>query len=147
MKNKITASGIIVFRNNNNHPEILGLIALPKHRKRSKGRYDVPKGRIDPGETSSEAAYRECFEESGLQPKLINKETPIVHGQLCLWVGEVSPEEEVVISQNPHTGEHEHEGYEWLTLADARKKCLNYLRPFVIDAEKQIWQYFKLWRR
>ena len=51
-ENNITASGIIIFRNKNNNPEILGLVALPKHRKRSKGMYDMPKGRIDDGETA-----------------------------------------------------------------------------------------------
>ena len=52
---KITASGFIVFRNKNNYPQILALTALPKHRKRSKGKYDVPKGRIDEGETPIQA--------------------------------------------------------------------------------------------
>ena len=146
MKNKITASGIIVFRNNNNHPEILGLVALPKHRKRSKGKYDVPKGRIDEGETPKQAAFRECYEESSLIPKLINTD-PIVSGPLALWIGEVHPDDEVKLLINPYTGEFEHESYEWLALKKMKRSCLNYLRPFVSDAEKQIWNYFKLWRR
>ena len=144
--NKITASGIIVFRNVNNNPELLGLIALPKHRKRSKGRYDVPKGRIDEGETILQAAYRECFEESGLEPKIINN-NPIVSGPLALWIGEVDPDDEVVLTDNPYTGELEHEGYEWLTMKDMRKNCLNYLRPFIIKSEKEIWEYFRYWSR
>lgn len=143
---KVTASGIIVFRNSNNNPEILGLIALPKHRKRSKGQYDIPKGRIDSGETPLEAAFRECYEESKLKPKIINNE-PIVNGPLSLWVGEVSHEDEVVINRNPYTGEFEHEGYKWLPMSDMKKRCLNYLRPFMIKAEPQIWEYFKSWRR
>ena len=143
-KNKISASGIIIFRNKNNNPELLGLIALPKHRKRSKGKYDVPKGRIDQGETPIDAAFRECFEESNLEPKLIIKE-PIVNGPLALWIGEVDYDDHVVCHKNPYTGELEHEGYEWLTINDMKNNCLNYLRPFIIKAEKEIWNHFSLW--
>ena len=146
MKNQIniTASGIIVFRNKNNHPEILGLIALPKYRKRSKGIYDVPKGRIDEGETPYQSAFRECLEESGLNPKLIIKE-PIVDGPLALWIGHVDPEDEVVLEANPYSGEYEHEGYKWLTIKEMKSNCLNYLRPIINKAEKEILDYFKIW--
>ena len=91
MKNntKITASGFIIFRNYNNHPQVLGLVALPKHRKRSKGKYDVPKGRIDEGETAFEAAKRECFEESGLTDLRLISANAITKGPMSLWVAEV----------------------------------------------------------
>ena len=147
IKKKITASGIIVFRNKNNNPELLGLVALPKNRKRSKGLYDVPKGRIDDGETPLQAAYRECYEECGLQPKIINIDNPIIHGALCLWLGEVKIDDEVELSHNPYTGEYEHEGYEWLSIKLLKDKCLNYLRPFIIDVEKDVWKSLKLWSK
>ena len=139
----ITASGIIVFRNNYNHPEILGLIALPKVRKRTNGTYDIPKGSIDRGETSLEAAKRECFEESGLRPKLISN-IPIEYGPMQLWIGEVDSDSEIVIASNPHSGEVEHEGHEWLSIKKAKKECLNYLKPFIVDAEKILWEHFKI---
>tara|TARA_A100001515_G_scaffold87753_1_gene69761 strand:- start:366 stop:815 length:450 start_codon:yes stop_codon:yes gene_type:complete len=144
---KITASGIIVFRNKNNHPEILGLIALPKHRKRSKGKYDFPKGRIDEGETPIQAAYRECYEESSLEPRIINTNKPVINGPLCLWLGEVSPDDTVALNSNPYTGEMEHEGYKWLSIKETKKECLNYLRPFIIQSEPIIWDYFNIWRK
>ena len=144
---KITAAGILVFRNKNNYPEILGLIALPKHRKRSKGKYDVPKGRIDEGESILQAAFRECYEESKLVPKIINIDKPVIHGQLCLWLGEVDVDDEISLSANPHTGENEHEGYAWLTIKEIKKNCLNYLKPFIIDLEKEIWEYFNIWSK
>ena len=146
-KTNITASGIIVFRNKNNHPEILGLVALPKHRKRSKGRYDVPKGRIDEGESPIQASLRECYEESGLEPKIINKNDPVINGPLCLWLGEVSADDDVKLTPNPYTGEVEHEGYEWLTIKKMKGNCLNYLRPFITEVEEDIWQHFKIWRK
>jgi|TARA_R110000823_G_scaffold199313_2_gene330460 8-oxo-dGTP pyrophosphatase MutT (NUDIX family) len=141
----VTASGIIVFRNNNNNPEVLGLIALPKHRKRSKGRYDVPKGMIDEGETVIQSAFRECFEETHLEPRLISK-VPITYGHLVLWLGEVMPDDKIILGKNPYTGKIEHEGYEWLSIKTLKNNCLNYLRPFIIDAEKIIWDYFNIWR-
>ncbi len=147
MKNKtISASGILVFRNKNNNPQILGLIALPKHRKRSKGKFDVPKGRIDEGETELEAAFRECLEESSLEPKLIQRE-PIVNGPLALWIGEVDPYDEVVINKNPYTGDMEHEGYEWVSLKEMKSNCLNYIRPFVVKAEPIIWNHLNIWKK
>lgn len=147
MKQNISASGIIVFRNKNNYPEILGLVALPKHRKRSKGKYDLPKGRIDEGETTLQAALRECYEESGLKPKIININNPVINGPLCLWLGEVSPDDEVMLTANPYTDEYEHEGYEWISIRMMKDQCLNYLRPFIIEIEKDIWEHFKLWRK
>ena len=149
MKNntKITASGFIIFRNYNNHPQVLGLVALPKHRKRSKGKYDVPKGRIDEGETAFEAAKRECFEESGLTDLRLISANAITKGPMSLWVAEVQPEEDIILSKNPFTGEVEHESYEWLSIKDIKKNCLNYLRPFIVEAEPIIWNYFKIWDR
>ena len=145
-KTNITASGIIVFRNKNNNPEILGLIALPKYRKRSKGIYDIPKGRIDDGETIKQSAIRECLEESGLSPKLIN-EKPIINGQLALWIGEVDQDDEVILTVNPYTGEYEHEGYDWLSIKEMKNNCLNYLRPIIIKSEQEIWDHFKFWSK
>lgn len=140
---KVTASGIIVFRNNFNKPEVLGLIALPKHRRRTGGKYDVPKGSIDSGESAYKAAKRECFEECGLRPKLISKE-PIVFGSISLWVGYVDIDDSVIIGSNPVTGEVEHEGYEWIPISKLKSECLRYLKSHIIAAEKIIWEYFKI---
>ena len=103
----VTAAGIIIFRNKNNYPVFLGLKALPKFRRKNKGTYDIPKGRIDPGETQFQAALRECFEESGLEPVRIVA-GPYVDGPMVVWLGETY-DERVVISENPMTREREHE--------------------------------------
>tara|TARA_R110002167_G_scaffold126175_2_gene306778 strand:+ start:114 stop:560 length:447 start_codon:yes stop_codon:yes gene_type:complete len=145
-KTNITASGIIVFRNKNNNPELLGLVALPRYRKRSKGIYDIPKGRIDDGETAKQSAFRECLEESGLTPTLINEE-PVVNGALILWIGEVSSDDEVILVPNPYTGEYEHEGYVWIGIKEMKNSCLNYLRPAIIEAEKEIWNHLRIWSK
>jgi 8-oxo-dGTP pyrophosphatase MutT (NUDIX family) len=123
------------------------LIALPKHRKRSKGKYDIPKGRVDEGESTLDAAFRECYEESNLTPKIINMNKPIISGALCLWVGEVDVDDEVKIKSNPHTGEQEHVGHDWISLNTMKNNCLNYLRPCIIEAQPIIWDYFNIWKK
>ena len=124
MKN-VTAAGIIIFKNENNVPMFLGLKALRKFRKKNKGVYDIPKGRVDPGETPFEAAKRECFEETGITPLRIVA-GPFIDGPLAVWLGETD-EELVTIGKNPETGAVEHEGYRWMSTKDLKATCLNYL--------------------
>ena len=40
------------------------------------GKWDLPKGKLDPGETSTQAAIRECEEECGISQLTIEKELP-----------------------------------------------------------------------
>ena len=138
---KVTAAGIVLFRNENNHPVFLGLKALPKFRRKNNGTYDIPKGRIDPGETPFQAAERECYEESGIVPVRIIA-GPFIDGPMATWLG-LTDEEEVIISENPETGEREHVNYRWVKPEVLRKNCLDYLRPTLIWAEKEVWRYFK----
>lgn len=139
-------AGIIVFKRVNNHPQFLGLIAIEKERKRVKGMYDVPKGHVDEGEDLITAAKRECFEESGLTPKILSGPFKIDNQNfnLYLWLGEVDENDEVVIVNNPTTGLIEHEGYEWVSPEKMRKNCLNYLKPHLNWATKEVWNYFKI---
>ena len=139
---KATAAGIVVIRNKNNHPEFLGLIALPRDRKRSKGTYDIPKGHIEKDETDIDAARRECFEESGLNPKIISES--FEDGKLIVWLGIVDEYDTVVIEKNPETGQLEHEGHEWVIPEKMRRNCLNYLLPHIRWAERKAWDYFKV---
>ena len=139
---KITAAGIIIFRNENNHPLILGLKALPKFRRKGKGIWDVPKGGLDFGERTLQAAYRECLEETGIVPIRII-DGPYIDGSMAIWLGETD-EEEVVIGKNPESGQVEHEGYRWLKPADIKKDCLNYLKPSLTWAEKRVWEYLRI---
>jgi len=138
----MAASGIIVYRNVNNHPQFLGLVALKRDRKRAGGYYDVPKGQIEPGEGVLTTALRECFEESGLTPKLRGE--PFTSGKLTVWLGEVDIYDEVIIEKNPVTGYLEHEGYEWLKPSDLKQNCLHYLKPHCNWAAKEVWKYFNI---
>lgn len=141
MKN-VTAAGIIIFKNENNVPMFLGLKALRKFRKKNKGVYDIPKGRVDPGETPFEAAKRECFEETGITPLRIVA-GPFIDGPLAVWLGETD-EELVTIGKNPETGAVEHEGYKWMSTKDLKATCLNYLRVSVTWADLAVWAHLKI---
>ena len=143
MKN-VTATGFIIFRIRNNNPEILGLKALPKFRKQAGGIYDVPKGRIDKGETPIQAAHRELLEETGLIVKKVIIKKPIIDAPLALWIAEVNDDSDVTIINNPDTGLIEHEDFKWLKIEEMKNTCLKYLRPFVIKSTDIIWDYTRL---
>ena len=56
--NNIRAAGIIIFKKIDDADKILVL--------KSKKGYDLPKGRLEPGESSLNCAVRETFEETGI---------------------------------------------------------------------------------
>ena len=63
-----SAGGVVIDRR--------GRIALVRQRnRRGRWRWTLPKGRIDPGETTEAAALREVYEESGLRARIVR---PIV---------------------------------------------------------------------
>ena len=133
---KQTAAGIIIFKYLDNNPLFLGLIALKKFQEKSKGIYDVTKGRIDPGETAYEAAKRECYEEARLIPNKII-EGPFISGALTLWLAYC--DKDPVILENPEVGHVEHLGYEWVNPDVMLDNCLDYLRPAIKWAKDIIY--------
>ena len=133
-----TASGIIIFKREGEDILFLGLVALEKFQIKNRGLYDIPKGRIDPGETALEAAYRECEEEAGLKPRELFA-GPFIKDRMCLWIAEVS--DNPVLAPNPETGEYEHLGYTWVKPSQMINNCLNYLRPYMIWAHEEICRH------
>tara|TARA_A100001011_G_scaffold303469_1_gene317499 strand:- start:918 stop:1325 length:408 start_codon:yes stop_codon:yes gene_type:complete len=130
---KCYAAGVIIFKIEENQFKFLGLKALPYFSKRSNGIYDIPKGKIDPGETPFECAKRECFEESGINVQVF-VDGPHIHEGLYLWLAESYQKPKICI--NPHTKQEEHLGYTWLTGEQIEKDCLNYLQPGIKWARK-----------
>ena len=129
------ASGFIIYKKENNHILFLGLVALKKFQIKNKGIYDVPKGRLDRGETPLQAAYRECWEEVGIKPKKVIA-GPFKRERLCLWLAEENIEP--TITPNPDTGYIEHNGYKWISPDEMINNCLDYLKPFVVWAHEEI---------
>lgn len=73
MADVVPAASAVVF-------DAQGRVLLVKRGKEpEKGRWSVPGGRVDPGETLAEAAAREAFEETGLRVEIVRE----------LWVATV----------------------------------------------------------
>lgn len=115
------SAGIVVYYHN---PEDNKFYYLLLHY--IGGHWDLPKGKMEPGETLEEAAIREVFEETGLKVTPIpnfsesisyyfrNQNREMVDKSVTFFVGEVN-KTDVQIS-------HEHQGYEWLEVGPAFKR-------------------------
>lgn len=92
------------------------------------GKGDLPKGMMNPGETSLECALRETFEEAGviIDPQDIVSRVPCTYEGVDIYVA--VKECEPYILPNPKTGITEHEGYKWMTWREAERFIPRYLR-------------------
>ena len=50
-------------------PDLLHLLLCKRHQDPYQGLYNLVGGKIEPHETSEQAAYRELFEETGIKPE------------------------------------------------------------------------------
>ena len=122
-----SAAGIIVYQDRGpDQLYFLGLIALPKFQTKNKGIYDIPKGRVDPGETALEAAIREVKEEAGIQITHLDS-GPFMFDKMIVWLAESYQIPNVGV--NPTTQQKEHLGYAWITGETLEAQCLDYLKP------------------
>ncbi len=126
-----------------NAPEVLVLCL------RIYSSFDLPKGKIEDGESELEAAVRETYEETNV------KDIDMPYGNanvvlansgknkklVVLFVG--TTDEEPVIKKNPETNVYEHHGYAWLTLNEAEVKLHDYLRPAIGWLRDVIFQFEK----
>jgi 8-oxo-dGTP diphosphatase len=77
-----TSAGGVAFRNNGDTVEI-ALIRTSR-----EGRWQLPKGIIDPGETPEQAALREVREEAGIECELGEKIDSIDYWYVDRWGSE-----------------------------------------------------------
>ena len=132
----ISAAGFIIFKKDPKKGLLfLGLVSLPFNQKRSNGIYDIPKGKIDPGELPLETAIREAKEEAGIDITHLDS-GPFVFDRMTLWLAESYQEPSIGV--NPHTFQKEHLGYEWVTGEQLESLCLDYLKPGIIWARKYL---------
>jgi len=103
--NNIRAAGIIIFKKIDDADKILVL--------KSKKGYDLPKGRLEPGESSLGCAVRETLEETGIDDLDFYLGTKsVVIDQCQMYIART--EQEPMISKNPETNQFEHTGYKWV---------------------------------
>ena len=136
MNNKVSAAGFIIYRTSGvNNLLFLGLIALPVFQEKNKGLYDIPKGRIDPGEMPLDAAIREAKEEAGIDITHLDS-GPYTYDRITLWLAESYQEPKICV--NPLTGLKEHLGYKWVSGEILENHCLDYLKPGIKWARKYL---------
>ncbi len=116
---QIFSAGVVVFAQENDRTEYL-LLHYPA------GHWDLPKGKIEEGETKQETALRELYEETRLHTKLKNGfEEELyyyfhdfkgnkVKKTVYFFVGQTE-KQEIIISE-------EHQGYDWLPYGPALKQ-------------------------
>ena len=137
MMNKYpSAAGIIVFQDHGpKQLYFLGLIALPEFQTKNFGIYDIPKGKIDPGETPLQCAIREAREEAAIDITHLDS-GPYTYDRLTVWLAESY--QNPIVCANPTTGIIEHLGYEWLSASQMEVNCLDYLQPHIQWARKYL---------
>jgi len=116
----VVAAGAILWRKEKGELRVLMI-----HRSRYDD-WSWPKGKLDKGETVSEAAVREIREETGLKVslgvklfvseyKLDNGSKKVVH----YWAAEVTDE---ALKRQKFVPDDEVSTFEWLTVAEAKKR-------------------------
>ena len=136
MNQNPSAAGIIVFQDRGlEELYFLGLIALPEFQTKNNGIYDIPKGRIDPGETALQCAIREAQEEATIDITHLDS-GPYTDDRLTVWLAESY--QDPCIGVNPSSGIQEHLGYEWVKSETMEQYCLDYLKPHIQWARKYL---------
>jgi len=111
----------------------LGLVAPIEKRIKKNGIYDIPKGKINIGESNLDCAKRECKEECGIE---VNDSDiigyPYSEDGLCIYSAIINQRPE--IKPNPVTGIIEHDGFDWLSRDEISNLSLDYLRNLIINS-------------
>ena len=106
------AAGVVVVREMAGGPRFLLL--------RAYRNWDLPKGRLEPGETELEGAMREVREETGLADldfawgADFTETEPYAGGKVVRYFVARSPGGAVSLPVNPQLGRPEHHEYRWV---------------------------------
>jgi bis(5'-nucleosidyl)-tetraphosphatase len=111
------AAGVVVIRDTADGPQVLLL--------RAYRNWDLPKGRLEPGEMPLAGAVREAREETGLADldfawgeESFDTE-PYAGGKIVRFYVARTDGSDVSLPVNPELGRAEHHEYRWLSFAGA----------------------------
>ncbi len=147
------SAGILLFRRSSEHVEVL-LIRPggPFWRNRDVGAWMIPKGMVEPGEASAEAALREFFEETGTALKEVPLPLATVRQAGGKLVEAFAVEGDFDVAKinsidfalewPPRSGRIEHfpeaEEAKWMTLSEARAMMLPSQLPLLDALEAKL---------
>ena len=130
---KLVSAGVILYRINKDMKREYLII---RHRG---GHWDMPKGKLEPGETIRQAALRELAEETGITEVTIDPDFQAscsydirdssdnqVHKEVFFFLGHAEDNQPVVLSE-------EHTEYVWATVEQCDKQ-LTYIKTQQIIA-------------
>ena len=147
----MAAAGFIIYSQDKENT--LNFLTLEKFnvKKYKENIYDIPKGIIDEGERSLQAAVRELYEEANISPyniiPLIDKESeslifikPNANSKIKVYIAKIKEKDIDVaeINVNPHSNRKEHKSIKWQSVEEAESSCLVYLKGIFKDAERLI---------
>jgi len=123
---KIITAGILLFNDDK-------MLILKSH----KGYWDLPKGKLDAGETAKQAALRETFEETGIKDIELGKgeEFIIKDKGMKFFIGKTNSAA-VTLLRNKETNKLEHTEYLWLTPKEAKKLLRKRLKKVLTLLDK-----------
>jgi len=113
------SAGVVVVRDTGSGWRFLLLRAF-RH-------WDFPKGLVEPGETSRQAAAREVREESSIDQLEFRwgdeyiDTGPYNRGKTARYYLATTRQESVALLPSPDTGRPEHSEYRWVSADEARK--------------------------
>lgn len=122
---RIISAGIIIYRKTLHGTKYLLLYS-------GKNYWNFPKGKLEQNETGFQAALREIREETGLQPNDLNLQSRFKTSTRFTFVRERQQIFKIIILYLAETTKaeicisHEHEGFGWFTLGEARKILTRY---------------------
>lgn len=121
----ITAAGFAILREDENSPggyRMLGLLC--------DDAYDMPKGKLEPGEDDLQGALRELREETNISKvEMPWGEISTVVNTLRMYIG--TTKQWGYITANPTTGVVEHERLRWLSFDELEMLAEDFLVPVV----------------
>jgi 8-oxo-dGTP pyrophosphatase MutT (NUDIX family) len=126
----VISAGVVIVRRDAGEWKLLLL--------RAYRNWDFPKGELEPGEDSLQAAQREALEETGISDLRFNwgivyKETePYRSGKkIARYYLAETRQVKVTFSVNPELGLSEHHEYRWVTVEEAKELASERLRPII----------------
>jgi len=134
VRTKHTGAGIVVLKKfKDKEYRVLCL-------KTSDGKYDLPKGKMDLGETVFAAALRETAEEAGIRKMTFpfGRQAITINDRLAMFIGITTQDGQ--IEENPSTGILEHEEIVWMKFDDALESVIDFLVPSIVWAKGKMFE-------